>query len=256
MKHKTNSSSNIKQKINENFKAITFALIAALTIRTFAFEPFKIPSSSMEPTLLIGDYLFVSKFSYGYSNIASFFGFNIIDKNTRIFTSNSHMPRRGDVTVFKLPSNPKVNYIKRIMAIPGDKIQIKNQVVYINDKPLKKEMQGVFFNEKGERFNKYKETTLSGKTYNTLEYIENELYDNTEEFYVPEGHYFVMGDNRDRSADSRTPQISYPFVPFENLVGRAEVLFFSINNNDKSNKTSIFGVKLNRLFNLINKERI
>lgn len=249
---KTQANSSIKHTISENLKALGFAIVFAMLIRTFAFEPFRIPSSSMVPSLLVGDYLFVSKYSYGYSDKGSFFGLPILKTSERLFPLST--PKRGDVAVFKLPSNPKINYIKRVIGEPGDTIQIKKEIVYINGKPLLKEADGVFTEEDGHELKKYIETTFSGKSYNVIEDITNEKHDNTGEFKVPEGHYFVMGDNRDHSADSRTDQIPYPFVPIENFVGRAEIIFLSIDFKiDDWNLKAPFGIRFNRMLNLINR---
>jgi signal peptidase I len=242
----------IKKKISENIKAITYAVIAALIIRTFMYEPFRIPSSSMVPSMLVGDYLFVSKYSYGYSDTGSFFRLPILKDASRIIAQST--PKRGEIAVFKLPSNPKINYIKRVIGEPGDTVQIRNEVIYINGIAVDKTEDGSFSNEDGALFRKYIETTFSGKSYNVIEEIANDEHDNTEEFQVPQGHYFVMGDNRDHSADSRTSQIEYPFVPLENFVGRAEMIFFSMDyNKDNWSSNKPLGIRFNRMFNLINK---
>lgn len=243
----------IKKKISENLKAILFAVIAAMIIRTFVAEPFRIPSSSMVPSMLVGDYLFVSKYSYGYSDTGTFFRLPIIRNASKVLALST--PKRGDIAVFKLPSNPKINYIKRVIGEPGDTVQVKNEVLYINGIPVDKEEAGSFTDEQGNVFKKYIETTFSGKTYNVVEDIPDEHYDNTEEFKVPEGHYFVMGDNRDHSADSRTSQIPYPFVPLENFVGKAEFIFFSMDyTKDNWSSKKPFGIRFNRFFNSINKD--
>jgi len=232
-----------KDKLVENIKSILIAVIAAMILRTFAYEPFKIPSSSMVPSMLIGDFLFVSKYSYGYSNKGSFFRLPILDENSRVLALGK--PKRGDVVVFKLPSNPKINYIKRVIGLPGDTVQIKDEIVYINGKPLKREFIGEFYDNDTDRTSReYKEITFEGKEYNVIEHQNNSSLDNTDVFSVPEGHYFVMGDNRDNSADCRTSNIAYPFVPIENFVGKAEIIFFSIDYKD-------FKPRFNRLLNKI-----
>lgn len=212
----------------EFIKTVVFALLIALVIRTFAFEPFNIPSGSMKPNLLVGDYLFVSKYSYGYSHHSLPFspGF----PSGRLFESK---PERGDVVVFKLPSDESKDYIKRVVGLPGDKIQVINGVLHVNDQPLRQERAGTFedYNTYGnlERYERYIETTPTGRQY----YILNAGLtrgDNTPIYLVPEGHYFAMGDNRDNSADSRFPNVR--FIPKENLVGRAEILFFSHSANN------------------------
>jgi len=232
-----------KDKLVENIKSILIAVIAAMILRTFAYEPFKIPSSSMVPSMLIGDFLFVSKYSYGYSNKGSFFRLPILDENSRVLALGK--PKRGDVVVFKLPSNPKINYIKRVIGLPGDTVQIKDEIVYINGKPLKREFIGEFYDNDTDRTSReYKEITFEGKEYTVIEHQNNSSLDNTDVFSVPEGHYFVMGDNRDNSADCRTSNIAYPFVPIENFVGKAEIIFFSIDYKD-------FKPRFNRLLNKI-----
>ena len=209
----------------ESVKTIVYALLIALVIRTVAFEPFNIPSGSMLPTLEIGDYLFVSKFSYGYSQHSLPLSLPLIPG--RILFSD---PERGDVAVFKLPSDNKTDYIKRIVGIPGDKIQVKNGRLRINGKTVSRRkvkdysIQGNFGQNR--RVSQYIETLPNGKTYSILEMSDQGPLDNTGVYIVPDNHYFAMGDNRDNSQDSRVhPQVG--FIPKKNLVGRAEILFFS-----------------------------
>jgi signal peptidase I len=210
--------------IYETLKVIVQALILALIIRSFLFQPFSIPSGSMMPTLLEGDYLFVSKFAYGYSRYSFPFSPNLF--SGRIW---SGQPKRGDIVVFRYPPNPSIDYIKRVIGLPGDRIQVRDSVLYINDVPVKREKEGEFdprehgVNEPPAEM--YRETMANGVSYDTLEYGYMPMADNTREYIVPEGHYFMMGDNRDHSADSR---FDVGFVPAENLVGRAEIIFFSI----------------------------
>jgi signal peptidase I len=208
----------------ENVKVLVQALLLAVIIRTLFFQPFSIPSGSMMSTLLVGDYLFVSKFSYGYSKYSLPFSPDLF--SGRIWSSN---PERGDVAVFRLPSNTKIDYIKRVVGLPGDRIQVKDGVLYINDEAVKREQVG-FYTPEG-RYNQgadvpiYRETLPNGVSYTTLDINPNSPGDNTREFLVPEGHYFMMGDNRDNSLDSR---FDVGFVPLENFIGRATILFFSI----------------------------
>jgi signal peptidase I len=210
----------------ETIKTILYAILIALGIRTVAYEPFNIPSGSMIPTLLVGDYLFVSKLSYGYSRYSLPFSLPLIPG--RIFFSE---PKRGDVVVFKLPSDNKTDYIKRLVGLPGDTVQLKNSILYINGKPVKREKVSDFIERVGEsnytRTTRYIETLPGGRHHYILEATENTVYDNTPVYTVPEGHYFAMGDNRDRSRDSRfLDDVGY--IPRQNLVGRAEFLFFSV----------------------------
>jgi len=210
--------------LGETLSVIVQALILALVIRTFLFQPFNIPSGSMRPTLLEGDYIFVSKFSYGYSRYSLPFGVDLF--SGRIWSSP---PKRGDVAVFKLPSNPSIDYIKRVIGLPGDHIQMKDGVLYINDKPVSKVKVGQINNPDITQENRpvdvYKETLPNGVSYETLDLTPNGIGDNTRVFDVPPGHYFMMGDNRDNSADSR---FDVGYVPLQNFVGKADVIFFSI----------------------------
>jgi len=199
----------------------------ALVIRTIGFEPFNIPSSSMKPTLLVGDYLFVSKYSYGYSRYSLPFGLPLIPGRVA-FTE----PNRGDVAVFKLPTDNKTDYIKRIMGLPGDRIQVKHGIVYINDTALKRKRVADYIENTGGggsfRAAQFEETLPDGRKHLILELTDAGPLDNTDLYIVPEGHYFAMGDNRDNSQDSRVRE-AVGFIPKANLVGRAEVLFFSTN---------------------------
>jgi len=213
------------ETIWDNAKTIGIALLIALLIRTFLFQPFNIPSGSMMGTLLVGDYLFVSKFTYGYSRFS--FPFGIVPFEGRVM---SRSPERGDVVVFKLPSDGRTDYIKRVVGLPGDRIQVTAGVLYINDEQVPRERVEDF----AYRFNdgrvvyvpQYRETLPNGVQYLTLDSTPNGPEDNTGVYVVPEGHLFMMGDNRDNSADSREPS-AVGYVPVANVVGRAEVKFFS-----------------------------
>jgi len=210
--------------IKEFIRAIVVAGVIALIIRTFAFEPFNIPSGSMLPTLKVGDYLFVSKYSYGYGQYS--FPFGIMDFEGRIFEDQ---PERGDVAVFRQPKKRDVDYIKRIIGLPGDSIQVKSGVLHINAEPVPREIKGTTEDtEQGvfSIYTEYSETLPNGVQHNIWEKSDYERFDNTREYTVPHGYYFVMGDNRDSSLDSRaTNQVG--LVPVDNLIGRAEFLFFS-----------------------------
>jgi signal peptidase I len=206
-------------------KTVGYAILIALVIRSFLFEPFRIPSGSMIPSLLVGDYLFVAKYSYGYSRYSFPFSPNIF--SGRIF---GDQPKRGDVAVFRQPPHPEIDFIKRIVGLPGDHIQMKGGILYINDVAVTREQVGDYVDEQGNRFIQYIETLPNGVKHRIIESEGDQgTYDNTEVFVVPPDHYFAMGDNRDDSSDSRTPVVGY--VPAENLVGRADIIFFSIDGS-------------------------
>jgi signal peptidase I len=224
----------------ETAKVIIQALAIAFFVRTFFFQPFNIPSSSMYPTLKVGDYIFTSKLSYGYGKYSFNFGFGLGDHNLisccpvdfpgrKIL---AELPERGDVAVFKLPTNTEIDYIKRVIGLPGDRVQMKDGVLYINDVAVKKERIEDYVDPDaegggGRPIPQYLETLPGGFSYRVLDEIENGSSDNTDVYVVPEGHYFMMGDNRDNSQDSRfLDHVGY--VPIENFVGRADVIFFSI----------------------------
>ena len=209
----------------EFVKTIGYAVLIAVGIRTFAYEPFNIPSGSMIPTLLIGDYLFVSKLSYGYSRYSLPFSPPVIPDRV-MFTP----PERGDVSVFKKPTDPSTDFIKRIIGLPGDKIQVKAGILHINGKAVKREKVDDFVAldpfGREVRVAQYRETLPNGREHLILEERgDRGGADNTGVYTVPAEHYFMMGDNRDNSVDSRAREVG--FVPKQNLVGRAEILFFS-----------------------------
>ena len=210
----------------DTIKTIFYAALIAVVVRTFAYEPFNIPSGSMLPTLLVGDYLFVSKTSYGYSSYSLPFGLQLFDG--RIFFSE---PERGDVAVFKLPLDNETDYIKRIVGLPGDSIQVVEGILQVNGEPVKRRQVDDFTNRDTvgnfRSFSRYIETLPNGVEHSILEESDTRPYDNTQVYTVPKGHYFAMGDNRDRSRDSRF-LFDVGFIPVKNLVGRAEFLFFSI----------------------------
>ena len=211
----------------EFIKTIVIAGALALGFRSLLFEPFNIPSGSMIPTLLVGDYLFVSKYSYGYSRYS--FPFGMVPFDGRIFETP---PERGDVAVFRQPQNESVAFIKRIVGLPGDRIQVTDGILQINDAAVNRVGKGFATASDGYnviRFAVYQETLPNGKSYLIQERSDDDVLDNTNVFLVPEGHYFMMGDNRDNSRDSRTTSVG--MVPAENLIGRAERLFFSHNSS-------------------------
>ncbi len=217
-----------KGGFGESVRTIVYAVLIAVVIRTLAFEPFNIPSESMLPTLLVGDYLFVSKYSYGYSQHSLPFSPPLF--SGRIMEGQ---PKRGDIAVFKLPSDNSTDYIKRIVGLPGDKIQVRRGVLRINGKAVERKRIADFVYRNGlghvYRVPQYRETMPNGTSYATIDLVIDGEHDNTKVYNVPAGYYFAMGDNRDNSLDSRVPMAhgGVGFVPAENLVGRAEVLFFS-----------------------------
>ena len=208
----------------ELLKAMGFAAIIALVIRSFLFEPFNIPSGSMFPTLLVGDYLFVEKYSYGYSKYS--FPGDFLPITGRFMFSQ---PKRGDVAVFRQPKHPEIDYIKRIIGLPGDKIQMKEGRLYINGKIVPRDFQGSENYRDEDIYNlysKYVETLPNGVKHYIYEITDDGQLDNTDVYEVPDGMYFAMGDNRDASLDSRV-QDQVGFVPAENLIGRAAFIFYS-----------------------------
>ena len=221
----------MKNKIVDNIKTIFYALIIALIIRSFLFQPFYIPSSSMEPNLLIGDRLFVSKYTYGYSRHSLPFSPKIY--NNRILEKT---PKRGDVIVFKTPADNRTDYIKRLIGLPGDVIQIVDEDLYLNGIEIKKEKieNLININCGNEILNAvfFKETLPNGKNYIAV-YRNDGTMVNSDKFIVPENHYFFMGDNRDCSKDSRFLS-SVGYVSFNNLVGKAQLIFFSSDKNKGS----------------------
>ncbi len=216
--------------IGETIVVILQALAIALVVRTFLFQPFNIPSGSMIPTLDIGDYLFVSKYSYGYSRYSFPFGPPLFQG--RILATP---PKRGDVVVFKLPRDNETDYIKRVIGLPGDKIEMKKGRLYINDaivprEPIKQVDTDDLYGHYGP-VPTYMETLPNGVKHRIIEIQGDDGFlDNAGPFVVPPNDYFMMGDNRDNSTDSRVPedQGGVGYVPFENLEGRAEVIFFSV----------------------------
>ncbi len=232
---------NVKEKSQESgwetVKVILQALLIAFVIRTLLFQPFNIPSGSMKPTLLIGDYLFVNKLTYGYGPYSfnmniGLFGAQLVKFGPMPFEGRvfAGKPERGDVVVFKLPTDNETDYIKRIVGLPGDRIQVINGKLHINSKPVKRERVADYIPESGrytgQPVPQYRETLPNGVTYLTLDLDRDSRADNTDTYHVPENHYFMMGDNRDNSTDSRFLD-SVGMVPYENLVGKANIIFFS-----------------------------
>jgi signal peptidase I len=241
-----------KNFFSENIKTLFYALIIAVVIRSLFIQPFYIPSSSMEPTLLVGDRLFVTKYSYGYSKHSFPFSPPILDKRI-MFTS----PKRGDVIVFKTPADNRTDYIKRLIGLPGDKIQFINANLYLNSNEiLKSKIKNktkIYCGNKTINVYRFEEKLPDGKRFHTV-YLKDYTYQNSDEFTVPKDHYFFLGDNRDCSKDSRFLS-SVGYVHKDNLVGKAQFIFFS---SDK-NIGSIFAfwkwhktIRLNRSFSKIN----
>ena len=232
--------------IYDNLKTLLGALFIAVLIRSLLFQPFYIPSSSMEPTLLVGDRIFVSKYTYGYSKHSFPFSPNI--SNNRFF---SNEPQRGDLVVFKTPADNRTDYIKRLIGLPGDTIQFLNNELLLNEKVIKRKIYDLKINNRCGPFNfeyDFFIETLPGGTEHIAAYKKTDTYKNNKIFKVPEEHYFFMGDNRDCSNDSR---IDVGYVHKLNLVGKAQVIFFS--NDTRESKLIKFwnlhkSFRLERLF--------
>jgi signal peptidase I len=261
----------------ETAKIVVQALAIAMVVRVFFYQPFNIPSGSMKDTLLVGDFLFVSKLSYGYSkysfprHVTLCLPFTDMCGTFRILPDLisggrvlSSEPERGDVVVFKLPRDNSTDYIKRVIGLPGDRIQVKNGVLHINGTAVPKRKEGVvviscFDGTRPRPVDWFVETLPNGVTHRTLDCQSNGSFDNTAEFTVPEGHYFMMGDNRDNSIDSREAKErgGVGFVPAENLIGRAEIIFFSCASDEPGRCSWFqpwmwpFDIRWSRIFGLV-----
>ena len=235
----------------DSIKTMLWALAIALLIRSLLFQPFNIPSSSMKPTLLVGDFLFVSKFSYGYSRHSFPFSPPLFGGR-----SSASAPERGDVVVFKLPYDNRTDFIKRVIGLPGDTISVRAGQLILNNQPVPKLRVEDFIEIDGNgnrrRIAQFRETLPNGRSYMVLDTVVNGAADNVGEYRVPEGHYFMMGDNRDNSSDSR--MLGYVgYVPHENLVGPALILFFSFDEHSRFYEIWRWpmAIRYNRLFELI-----
>ena len=237
--------------IYDNLKTLIGALLIAILIRSLLFQPFYIPSSSMEPTLLVGDRIFVSKYTYGYSRHS--FPFSPKFSNKRFF---SKIPERGDLVVFKTPADNRTDYIKRLIGMPGDTIQFVNGDLLINRNKIRRDIV-----ESSEviRCGKFKletksfiETLPNGTKYLAV-YKKRGTLQNTKQFMVPPDHFFLMGDNRDCSKDSRYLD-SVGYVNKLNLVGEAQLIFFS-NDTNKGSLLKFWNLgnsfRLDRLFKVL-----
>jgi signal peptidase I len=269
----------------EIIKTLLWAAVIAIVIRTFAYEPFNIPSGSMIPTLLVGDYLFVSKTAYGYSKYS--FPGGIVPVEGRIWEGE---PKRGDVVVFRPPGEPETDFIKRVIGLPGDRVQMRNGILNINGEPVQRQRIEDYVDpdDPSRPIPQYLETLPGGVTHRILE-AEGDLgtLDNTPVYVVPPDHYFMMGDNRDRSNDSRMWEPSrmqidastdegraalyaamldaeidgsksdwldkVGFVPKENLIGPAKILFWSYGSNFRwyNPVTWATALRFGRLLNVI-----
>jgi signal peptidase I len=210
-------------------------LFGALVIRPVLFEVFTIPSGSMKPALLVGDFVLVSKYSYGFTPLP---------RSPPWFGAP---PDRGDVVVFRLPNDDSVDYIKRVIGLPGDRIKVVDGLVFINGKAVRRRRIDDFSDdEDGVAVPRWRETLPNGASYETLG-LQDGPFENTDEYQVPPGHFFMMGDNRDNSEDSRVLS-AVGYVPFENLIGKAQVVFFSVSGSTSDRGRA---VRWHRLFTIV-----
>ena len=239
---------NIKIVVIENIKTLIYALIIAILLRSLLYQPFYIPSSSMEPTLLVGDRLFVSKFAYGYSKHS--FPFSPPIFNKRLFYKD---PKRGDLVVFKTPSDNRTDYIKRLIGLPGDRIQFINGEIFLNKEKIQRKKIKIKLKIRCGKinfpFDSYEETLPNGPSYMAV-YSSRGTLKNSDEYIVPEDHFFLLGDNRDCSKDSRfLSEVGY--VKKQNLVGKAQLIFFS-NDTQKGSVLKLWNLResfrINRTF--------
>ena len=238
-----------KDSLYNNIKALFWALLIAGVIRTFAIEPFKIPSGSMKPNLLVGDFLFVSKWDYGYSRYS--FPFGMAPFSGKIFENS---PKRGDIIVFKLPGQENINYVKRLLGLPGETIKVVNGEVYIKQKKSQKFEKinqidnGIFIDDQYQT----EIHQLIENNYKILNITDNGSLDYTPEYSIPEDKFFFMGDNRDNSADSRVMS-GVGFVPKENIIGKVWFIWLSIDTQFSFSKfwTLPLHIRYDRLFKTV-----
>jgi signal peptidase I len=251
---KTPEKSSAAGEVVEIVKTIVYALLIALVLRVLFFQPFTIPSASMEPNLYQGDYIIVSKYSYGYSRHSMPFSPPLF--SGRVF---ERPPQRGDIVVFKLPRDGHTDYVKRVIGLPGDRIQMKGGLLYLNGKPVPRTFVGTTKEDSGYGFIRdisvYRETLPGGRSFLTNDFGSDGELDNTDVFVVPEGQFFMMGDNRDNSSDSRVPPEAggVGYVPAENLVGRAQIILLSWNPGASLFKpwTWVLDARPSRFFNVL-----
>ena len=241
--------SKFRKSIVSNLKALFWALIIAGFIRSFIVEPFKIPSGSMKPNLLVGDFLFVSKWDYGYSRYSFPFGLPLF--NGKLLEKS---PKRGDIIVFKLPTKESINYVKRLVAMPGETIKISEGMIYVKKKGANEfrmysqKLLEPFFDDQYNADIMRLQENNTNRNYEVLNLSNNSMLDNTDEFLVPNDHYFFMGDNRDNSSDSRDIRNTVGFVPKENIIGKVRFIFLSIDTQFKL-------IKIYSIFNHLRYER-
>ncbi len=265
-RRKSDAEENNGDDLAELIKAMLVAAVIALAIRSFFFEPFNIPSGSLLPTLQIGDYLFVEKYAYGYSRYS--FPMDIIPFQGRLLSAE---PKRGDIVVFRQPKKVGIDYIKRVIGLPGDKIQVKDGILNINGQPVMRDyrdIENISDDGRSSMYKRYIETLPNGVRHYIYGISDTGQYDNTPVYTVPPEHYFMMGDNRDSSLDSRDME-DLGFVPAENLIGRAWFIFFSTEGiGEKCDRTGTLAfarslgckliewpkaVRYNRFFKNVNK---
>ena len=239
--------------VGEFIRLLVHAGIIALVIRTFLFQPFNIPSGSMKATLLVGDYLFVSKYSL---RLQPPIRCRCLRRSSPAGSAISPSRTAGDVVVFRLPKDDSTDYIKRVIGLPNDSIQMIDGILNINGQPVPRERIDDFIDEDETgrattQVRRWKETLPNGVSYTTLDLPYNLQADNTDVYHVPADNYFMMGDNRHNSTDSRFPQVGY--VPFENLVGRAQLIFFSVHEGERAWEIWRwpFSVRWSRLFTIV-----
>ena len=239
----------LKSSFVNNIKALLWALLIAGVIRTFAIEPFKIPSGSMKPNLLVGDFLFVSKWDYGYSRYS--FPFGLAPFSGKIMEKN---PSRGDIIVFKLPGQENINYVKRLVGLPGETIKVVNGLIYLkkvgsdNFKVIEQSDDGLFFDDQYQA----NINQLVENDYKILNLTDSGPLDFTPEYKIPKNKFFFMGDNRDNSSDSRVMS-GVGFVPKENIIGKVWFIWFSVDTDFSLSRfwTLPLHIRYDRLFNAV-----